>query len=271
MSNPSKKVIINADDFGESAAVDAAIINLAQRRIIHSTSALVLSPHWPVSANQLKNLNIQVGLHLDFTSRFTVEFGCQYHLPALILAAYCRLLNFKKIENAIELQWARFIEAYGKAPDFIDGHQHVHQLPVVRDALFAVIRKKAWGQEAGQWLRVCQPVHWRGLKAGLISSLGAQTTRNLAMQARIRTNSDFAGVYNLEAEEPLPALWQQWLASASGDMPLIMCHVAIPHLTSQQSHPSHPIHTDAIYPARVAEYQWLSSRGFQALKQTKTS
>lgn len=271
MSNKPKSVFINADDFGESAAVDAAIINLAQRRIIHSTSALTLSPHWPDSASQLKELSIQVGLHLDFTSRFSEHFSCQYRLPALILASYCRLLNFKKMESAIELQWNRFVEAYGRAPDFIDGHQHVHQLPVIRDALFAVIRKKSWGQEPRQWLRVCQPVRWRGLKAGLIASFGAQTTKDMAMQAGIRTNSDFAGVYNLDPEEPLPALWQQWLANLSGDMPLIMCHVAIPHLTSQQSHPSHPIHTDSIYPARVAEYQWLSSRGFQTLLQTKTS
>lgn len=271
MSTVPKRVIINADDFGESAEVDAAIINLAQRRIIHSTSALVLSPHWPDSANRLKDLAIQVGLHLDFTSRFAEAFDCQYPLPALILASYCRLLNFKHIQSAIELQWDRFVAAYGRTPDFIDGHQHVHQLPVIRDALFAVIRKKAWGQEAGQWLRVCQPVRWRGLKAGLISSFGAQTTKDMAVQAGICTNSDFAGVYNLQSEEPLPALWQQWLADASGDMPLIMCHVAIPHLTLQQSHPFHPIHTDAIYPARVAEYQWLSSQGFQAMLQARPS
>lgn len=265
MSNfANKKVIINADDFGESVAVDAAIVNLAQRGIIQSTSAMTLSPHWPNSASQLKDLAIQVGLHLDFTSRFTPAFNCHYRLPSLILASYSRLLNFKQIESAIDLQLNRFVEAFGRAPDFIDGHQHVHQLPVIRDALFSVIRKKAWGQQTGQWLRVCQPMHWRGLKAGIISGLGAQATKNLAKAANIRTNSDFAGVYNLQPDEALPALWQQWLADLSGDMPLIMCHVAIPHL-AHESLPSHPIHTDPIYPARIAEYQWLSSRSFQNL------
>ena len=30
---------------------------------------------------------------------------------------------------------ALFIEAFGRPPDFLDGHQHVHLLPQVRDAL----------------------------------------------------------------------------------------------------------------------------------------
>mgnify|MGYP000073246266 CR=1 FL=1 len=34
-----------------------------------------------------------------------------------------------------DAQWARFCEALGRAPRFVDGHQHVHQFPVIRDAL----------------------------------------------------------------------------------------------------------------------------------------
>ena len=35
----------------------------------------------------------------------------------------------------IAAQWQRFVTVMGRAPDFIDGHQHVHILPQVRHAL----------------------------------------------------------------------------------------------------------------------------------------
>ncbi len=253
----SKKVFINADDYAESAEIDAAVIDLAKRHIIHGTSALVLSPHWPDSAKKLNDLPIQVGLHLDLTSRFNGLFHGSNALSHLITRAYLRSLNPKKLEATIELQWDRFTEFSGKAPDFIDGHQHVHQLPVVREALFAVIRKKNWGRQPHQWIRICHSARWRGFKAGLISLLGANKTRHMAKQHGIRTNTDFAGVYNFDANSQLANLWQSWLSGLQGT-PVIMCHIAI-----EQENPTSDSVQDPIYAARVAEYHWLLSPKFQ--------
>lgn len=255
----NKRIVINADDFAQNAAIDDAIIDLAKREIIHSTSALVLSPHWKTSAGKLSNLPIQAGLHLDLTSHFTHQFGCYHQLPGLIAAAYTGKLKIKFLENIIELQWDIFSEHLGRSPDFIDGHQHVHQLPIVRDALFSVIEKKNWGQLPENWLRICQTQHWRGLKAHLISILGANQTQRLARKHGIRTNSDFAGVYDFDSQKNLNILWQHWLHSLQGDFPVIMCHVA----KNKQS--NQPDNTDSICEARLREYTWLSSPEFKAL------
>ena len=64
LTNDLKKLSINADDFAQSKAIDDAVMYLAERKIISSTSALVLSPRWAQSAKSLKNLPIQVGLHV---------------------------------------------------------------------------------------------------------------------------------------------------------------------------------------------------------------
>lgn len=255
----SKKIIINADDFAQSAAIDDAIIDLAKRRIIHSTSALVLSPRWKASASKLANLPIQAGLHLDLTSHFTHQFDCYHQLPELIAAAYTGRLKIKHLESIIELQWDMFSEQLGRSPDFIDGHQHVHQLPMVREALFSVIVKKSWGQLPENWLRICHTKPWRGFKAQLISALGAKKTQQLAREHGIRTNSDFAGVYDFDAQKNLNILWQHWVNNLQGNFPVIMCHVAKIQQSNQADN------TDPISEARLREYAWLSSHEFKAL------
>ena len=255
-----KALQINADDFAQSEAIDTAIINLANQRIISSTSALVLSPRWPQAAKQLLDLPLQVGLHLDLTSHFTKNFGCYYSLPKLIFLAYSRQLNSQALEKVIELQWNAFVDAFGRPPDFIDGHQHVHQLPVVRDALFSIIVKKSWGLQKKNWLRSCQTNHFRDFKTATISVLGAQYFRKKAQQLGINTNSDFAGVYNFNAHANLKKMWANWLTHLTGETPLMMCHVAVEDNSNSASN-----NVDAIYSARVSEYNWLMSDDFRQL------
>ena len=262
--NNYKKLLINADDFAQSAAIDAAIINLANRNLISSTSVLVLSPRWPQSAKLVANSPIQVGLHLDLTSDFTKPHGCYYSLPKLIFLAYTRQLNIQALEKAIELQWDAFVNALGRPPDFIDGHQHVHQLPMVRDALFSMIVKKSWGLQSKNWLRSCQIARFRGVKASIISLLGAQSFRQKAQQLGINSNSDFAGVYNFDTNTNLKKKWANWLNNLHGQTPLMMCHVA-----TEAEFEVTDMHTDAIYKARVNEYKWLMSDDFTALLHSK--
>lgn len=267
LTNNLKKLIINADDFAQSEAIDAAIIDLAERKVISSTSALVLSPRWEQSAKELTNLPIQVGLHLDLTSHFTDQYGCHYKLSELIYSAYTRQLNVQHLEKIIEFQWDRFTEICGRSPDFIDGHQHVHQLPVVRDVLFSIITKKGWGSQQNHWLRVCHSQHWRGYKAMIISILGAKYFQQKANKMGMRTNSDFAGVYSFDEHSNLKKLWENWLKELRGKTPVMMCHVAMPGQSNPQNDADEA--NDPIYSARVNEYQWLASESFQLLLNSK--
>jgi predicted glycoside hydrolase/deacetylase ChbG (UPF0249 family) len=268
ISRDLNTLIINADDFAQSAAVDGAIIDLAERKAINATSALVLSPRWEKSANTLLGLQIQVGLHLDLSSEFAQNFDCHYPLSKLIYAAYTGQLSQPRLEQVIALQWDKFSEYYGRSQDFIDGHQHVHQLPIVREALFAVITKRGWHLEQNHWLRCCYVRHWRGQKAAIISALGARRFQQQAHALGINTNTDFAGVYNFSEEANMSRLWQSWLSTLRGKMPVIMCHIAQP----QQSHAADyldEVEADSIYAARLNEYQWLASDDFQRLLRSK--
>ena len=48
-------------------------------------------------------------------------------------------------------RFVAFEIVHGEIPDFIDGHQHVHVLPVIRLALLAVLTER--GYQGRLWLR----------------------------------------------------------------------------------------------------------------------
>lgn len=48
-------------------------------------------------------------------------------------------------------QLERFIQLMGRWPDFIDGHQHVHQFPLIRKAMMAVYEQRL--QSPAVWVR----------------------------------------------------------------------------------------------------------------------
>ena len=53
---------------------------------------------------------------------------------------YSKKIQFESACNEIRAQIERFNDLFGRMPDFIDGHKHVQQLPVIKDALVKVIR-----------------------------------------------------------------------------------------------------------------------------------
>jgi predicted glycoside hydrolase/deacetylase ChbG (UPF0249 family) len=147
----------------------------------------------------------------------------------------------------------------GAAPDFVDGHQHVHQLPGVRSALLDVMADRYGPAAKHIGIRICIPMHWRGIKAAIIARTGASSLLRAAAASGHVINTDFAGVYNFSADANLPLLWRRWLEHLDGALPLIMCHVAV---SSQETRNPDPIRA-----ARLREFEWLASAELRDLLQ----
>jgi hypothetical protein len=253
-----RDVIINADDYAMDEAVDTAILKLAEAGAVTAASAMALSPRWPESARAARGASsISWGLHLDFTSAFAGEvFQGSAKLPALIVRAHARLLDPAVLRQAIERQLMLFEIHKGSPPDFVDGHQHIHHLPQIRDELLAALAAR-YGQEAGRiGVRICTARKWRGAKAAIIEATGSSRLAGLAAERGHPMNTDFAGVYDFGAAD-LASLWQAWAASLQGPLPLIMCHVAA---ASAERGAGDPIRL-----ARHREFDWLSSAEFRLL------
>ena len=243
------EVVICADDYAMTPEVSAGIIALAGQGHISATSAMTLSPHWPHWARQVPALQqtIDVGLHLDWTSDFALQQGFGLPLGRLMARSLLRRLRQQDVAGQIERQLDLFEQHAGTAPDHIDGHQHVHQFPVLRDALVEVLtRRYRPGQRP--WLRVshvvCPP--WE-LKAQVINAMGARALRALAEQHGLAHSEHLTGVYDFSGDtERYRQQLQDWL----GRLPpaaVLMCH------------PAQGVNPEAPFPhARLREQEVLS-------------
>jgi predicted glycoside hydrolase/deacetylase ChbG (UPF0249 family) len=249
-----QKLILNADDYAMDRSVDAAIAALARRGVVTATSVMVLSPRLAEAASELRELPIDKGLHLDFTSTF-----CPMPEPLgrFIIRTHAGLPGREELRRTIDNQLDLFEEAFHHPPDFVDGHQHVHHLPMVRDALLGALSERYGDGLRRMGLRLCLTRRWRGLKAAIVAATGAAGLERLAKSYGSATNTDFAGVYDFADGAALPLLWRSWLLGLKGDLPLIMCHVAANGTAANAD--------DPIRNARIAEYSWLSSEAFVEL------
>jgi predicted glycoside hydrolase/deacetylase ChbG (UPF0249 family) len=262
-----KDVILCADDFAVNQSASTGIAKLASNRRISATSAMVLSPRWPQDVALLHDLREQmdVGLHLDWTSEFAAASGHGLSLPAAMLKA--TLGGFGSGAAAtvtrvvIERQLDAF-EAHWKAPpDYVDGHQHVQQFAGIREVLVQVLVSR-YGAGSGPGTSRSQPPYLRisrpppgaaDLKSRVITAMGAAALEKLATEAGLSITTSLLGVYDFAADGPRYArLMDGWLNTAPSGC-IIMCHPA------QAAEPG-----DAIGAARTQEFAYLGSATFSA-------
>lgn len=256
-SGHTKKLVLCADDFAMSAPVSQAIARLAQTGRISATSAMVLSPRWHEDAALLRDLRDQmdVGLHLDWTSDFALACGHGHSLGQVMLRSVMPSglggLQTAAVTAEIERQLDAFESVWQAPPDHIDGHQHVQQFGTIRRALLQVMAKRYAGRQP--YLRVSRPPPGPAdLKGCVMAAWGSRALIEEATTRHIPTAPALSGIYDLFDESvDYAGLMATWLASVP-DGTLIMCH---PGLSAQ---------VDAHAYARVAEWQHLSSEAFAA-------
>lgn len=130
-------LIINADDWGRSVAETDAALRCYNEGRITSVSAMVFMEDSQRAADLAKENNVDVGLHLNLTEKFTSK-SCPPLLRKLQgrigrflrSAKYSQLLYNpflrKDVFYAYEAQAAEFERLFGKRPSHVDGHHHMH-------------------------------------------------------------------------------------------------------------------------------------------------
>ncbi len=248
------RLCLCADDFGQHRGVNDAVAQLADIDRLHAVGVLVGAPASKVGAPTLRRLAAQgldVGLHLDLTE-FPLLPGMRQPLGRLIFWAMLHQLDRQRLHAEIRAQLDVFEAVLGHAPAFVDGHQHVHQLPGVRDMLLAELGARY--ATALPWLRCTSAAAVPGLGAsarfkGLtIEWLGGHGLRAEARRQGFAQNRRLLGVYDFQGgSSRYKALLRQWLAAA-GDGDVLMCHPGLPHTGA-----------DPLGIARTAEFQVLAN------------
>ncbi len=251
----ARRVVLCADDFAISAPVSQAIAQLAQAKRLSATSVMVLSPRWPQDADLLKGLRgqIDVGLHLDWTSGFAISQGHGHSLGQVmlrsVLAQKMGGLQKAAITAEIERQLDAFESVWQAPPDHIDGHQHVQQFGTIRKALLQVLAQRYGGRKP--YLRVSRPPPGpSNLKGRVMAAWGSTALIQDASRLSIPTAPALSGIYDLFNESlDYAALMDAWLAQVP-DKTLLMCHPGLSETSDAHAY------------ARAAEWRHLVSDAF---------
>jgi len=260
-----KRIILCADDYGQNSAVSQAIVELIAKKRLTATSCLSTSPEWSLHSKALLPFKEQVdlGLHFNLTEGiplsqpFIQQYGGRFPaLSRLIIQAFTKKLDKKAIYAEFEAQLEQFECHLGQMPSFIDGHQHIHQLPIIREVIISIWKSRPALQ--GTYIRCTDNrsvyFDWKKsafLKSVIIQLCGARALKNELVHYHIPHNNSFGGIYQFSEAAHYPKIFPQFLQKL-GDGGLIMCH---PGMDSEDV-------TDTIASSRFNEYQYLKSAQF---------
>ena len=236
MATARRHIWLCADDYGISRSVNAAIRDLISRGRLNAASVMTAAPHFDSDeAAALGELNsgtarAAIGLHVTLTGPFKplsegfkpLSHGHFLPLNKMMRAAMIRRLNVECLTIEIATQVEAFVMAFGRPPDFLDGHQHVHLFPQVRDAALKVAAEAApdaWVRQCGR-ARNAQRLH---LKKELVLDVLSLDFRRKARRLGVATNPAFAGAYDFNGKTKFASLFPRFL-SGLPDGGLVMCH-----------------------------------------------
>lgn len=130
-------IIINADDWGHPCTETDAALCCYENERISSVSAMVFMEDSERAADLVKDIDIDVGLHLNLSQNFKGEN--QNTLLDEYQGRIVRFLTFNKYSLLIynpflrkqfhysyQSQIEEFFRLYKRLPSHIDGHNHMH-------------------------------------------------------------------------------------------------------------------------------------------------
>jgi chitin disaccharide deacetylase len=265
-----RRIWLCADDYGISASVNTAIRDLVLRGRLNATSVMAAAPGFhrseAISLNVLNSVTqrVAIGLHVTLTAPFRpLTTGFQplresTFLPvaALLRQAALRRLHRDALKAEIATQVRTFISTFGRAPDFVDGHQHVHLFPQIAAAFLDVVKETV----PDAWVRQCGRVgpfaaRFADRKGLLLDSL-SYGFRRRADALGVRTNPAFAGTYDFDDEADFAAIFPRFLDGLP-DGSVIMCHPGFVDAELQR--------LDPLTTLREQEHAYFAGDAFPAL------
>ena len=227
-------ITVCADDYAQNSAISEGILSLAEKGRISATSCMVNSTCWRESSQALHPIQsrLYVGFHFNLThgeplsSSWKKNYGTQLPgMPWVLRQACLRRLKREIVAAELQAQLDAYAQAMNDWPDFIDGHQHIHQLPVIREVLLdgyaSRMSDRPIRKTSQSWLDLFSR---DGVpKRQLLALLGGVAFQKRLSQIKLPTNTSFSGIYNFNQAKNYRRFFQQFLKH-SLDGGLIMCH-----------------------------------------------
>ena len=130
-------LIITADDYGKTVQATDRILECFSCGRITSTSAMVFMEDSERSAALSLQTEMEIGLHLNFTTPFSSDKisqrfrECHDRVISYLTSNKLAVIIYNPLlagtfNYLFNLQKFEFIRLYGRPPDFYNGHHHMH-------------------------------------------------------------------------------------------------------------------------------------------------
>ncbi|XP_016428260.1 carbohydrate deacetylase-like isoform X2 [Sinocyclocheilus rhinocerous] len=150
MPQPKVKLVVTGDDFGYCERRNQGIVDCFKTGGISNVSLLVNAVSAEHAAELAKRNHIPIGLHANLSEGLPVsqdlkgstllnKDGFFHGKMGFREVLQCGQLKMSEVEAELRAQVNRFCELVGHVPYHMDGHQHVHVLPEVREVFAQVL------------------------------------------------------------------------------------------------------------------------------------
>jgi chitin disaccharide deacetylase len=253
MVEVKKTIMLCADDYGLNSSVSQGIRELVALNRLSLVSCLVNFENLETEAKALLQIEspVSIGLHFNLTEGYALSHPQKklYGLNELLVKSHLGLIRCADIEAELHTQLDAFLRAFGRLPDFLDGHQHVHQFPIINKAVLNVYKKRL----KGCFVRCTYPTiglpKYR-FKALIMALSGGVMFNRRLKRADIPHNESFSGIYDFSNTVEYAHLFNSWLSLVKSNT-LIMCHPGYGK-----------IEDDAIAESRLRELAYFKSDVF---------
>jgi predicted glycoside hydrolase/deacetylase ChbG (UPF0249 family) len=221
-------VIIHADDFGETLEITEGICLAIAAGVVTSTSVMVTMPGTAAALRRVPQLAGQAsfGLHLNLCEgrpltrapSLTDAGGGFLRKRTLAARALAGRLSLAQLEAEVAAQLGVLRDA-GVRISHLDGHKHLHQLPIVCAAVANVLPR--FGIER---VRLTRLGGWRAVRgpSTLAREIAARRAAGVFARARLRSPARTVDLRSLLAGGSLPGAG---VSGPAGPVPIeICCH-----------------------------------------------
>ncbi len=250
---------LHADDLGLSKATNQSIIFLAKSQIIDSTSVLINGNSLKEAIYELKECeNFTLFLHLCLTEGAPItplpEIRNLVSSKGLLNMSFFNLLFisllpknnriYLRVKKQLITEIRNQISLYKELTQLkhikIDGHQHIHLIPIILDIILEISREEEikWVRTTSEpiptglpFIALVSTLRTGGFIKWVILQILSKLAKKKLQQANLQTNSSFSGILftGRMTEKILALAWKKLKQNSSLDentAPIILTHPA---------------------------------------------
>ncbi|MDP2653362.1 MAG: ChbG/HpnK family deacetylase [Candidatus Omnitrophota bacterium] len=240
-------MIVCADDYGLSPGVNQGILELVRERRITAVSCMTIYDSCEADLEALRpgRADMDIGLHVVLTRGRPVSSvpgpaglvnsrGHFHEFPEFVSGCLTGRMSREALSREVRAQLERFVRVMGEYPDFIDGHQHVQQLPGVRDVVIELAREIRRAKPRF-YVRLSSPpvrdIFLRGFPARPGLCLGnlavnwpGRSFRRMLDASGIAHNGHLLGYHAYERAADFPDILRFYLSLRPAANDIFFCH-----------------------------------------------